>query len=252
MEIWSRCSDADFTLMPGEVRALIGSNGAGKSTLIKIFTGAIAPTSGSRRNRRRGGATRRPKRNDPARHRLHLPAFQPGTGNVACSTTSFSAASRHAGSASSTRKRQRAEAEGLLNRHGIDLALDATVGDLPTVKQKEVEIMKALALDARVILMDEPTGWLAASEVAKLHATMRSLKARGVGIVYISHVLDEIFAVCDTMTIMRDGRVIAESAVADIDRSARGSSHGRRKAGTGIGRKAAHEKRHPRGTGEVR
>ena len=58
--------------------------------------------------------------------------------------------------------------------------------------------MKALALDARVILMDEPTGWLAASEVAKLHATIRTLKARGVGIVYISHVLDEIFAVCDT------------------------------------------------------
>ena len=78
--------------------------------------------------------------------------------------------------------------------------------------------MKALALDARVILMDEPTGWLAASEVAKLHATIRALKARGVGIVYISHMLDEIFAVCDTMTIMRDGKVIAESAVADIDR----------------------------------
>ena len=78
--------------------------------------------------------------------------------------------------------------------------------------------MKALALDARVILMDEPTGWLAASEVAKLHATIRALKARGVGVVYISHVLDEIFAVCDTVTIMRDGRVVAESAVADIDR----------------------------------
>ena len=78
--------------------------------------------------------------------------------------------------------------------------------------------MKALALDARVILMDEPTGWLAASEVVKLHATIRTLKARGVGIVYISHVLDEIFAVCDTVTIMRDGRVVAESAVADIDR----------------------------------
>ena len=76
--------------------------------------------------------------------------------------------------------------------------------------------MKALALDARVILMDEPTGWLAASEVAKLHATIRALKARGVGIVYISHMLDEIFAVCDTMTIMRDGKV---------DRRERGRRH---------------------------
>ena len=89
---------------------------------------------------------------------------------------------------------------------------------LPTVKQKEVEILKALALDARAIIMDEPTGWLAASEVAKLHATIRMLKARGVGIIYISHMLDEIFAVCDTMTIMRDGKVIAEATVAEIDR----------------------------------
>jgi ABC-type molybdenum transport system ATPase subunit/photorepair protein PhrA len=61
-------------------------------------------------------------------------------------------------------------------RHGVDLDLDATVGSLSTVKQKEVEIMKALALDARVILMDEPTAWLAASEVVKLHATIRALK----------------------------------------------------------------------------
>ena len=111
--------------------------------------------------------------------------------------------------------------------------------------------MKALALDARVILMDEPTGWLAASEVAKLHATVRALKARGVGIVYISHVLDEIFAVCDTMTIMRDGRVVAESAVADIDRPRVvhlmvGEKLARESA------KAAHAKRHPRGNGEVR
>ncbi len=148
-------------------------------------------------------------------------------------------------------RRQRSEALALLERHGIDLDLDMAVGSLPTVKQKEVEIMKALALDARVILMDEPTGWLANSEVAKLHATVRALKARGVGIVYISHVLDEIFAVCDTLTIMRDGKVIAESAVADIDRPRVvhlmvGEKLARESA------RAAHEKRHPRGTGEVR
>ncbi len=115
--------------------------------------------------------------------------------------------------------------------------------------------MKALALDARVILMDEPTGWLAASEVAKLHATIRTLKARGVGIVYISHVLDEIFAVCDTLTIMRDGRVIAESAVADIDRAARRSSDGRREAGARIGAGGAPEAPsagHRRGAAEAR
>ena len=138
----------------------------------------------------------------------------------------------------------------LLERHGIDLDLDATVANLPTVMQKEVEIMKALALNARVILMDEPTGWLAASEVTKLHATIRALKARGVAIIYISHILDEIFAVCDTMTILRDGKVIAQSPVAELDRA--GVVH------LMVGEKLAMEteqasqhKRKPRGTGEV-
>jgi len=119
------------------------------------------------------------------------------------------------------------------------------------MKPKEVEILKALAPDARVILMDEPTAWLAASEVTKLHDTVRMLKTRGVDIVYISHVLDEIFAVCDTMTIMRDGKVIAESAVADIDRPRVvhlmvGEKLARESA------RAAHEKRHPCGNGEIR
>ena len=145
-------------------------------------------------------------------------------------------------------RRQRRDAEALLQRHGLDLDLDVAVADLPTVKQKEVEILKALALEARVILMDEPTGWLAASEVTKLHDTIRRLKQSGVGIVYISHILDEIFSVCDAITIMRDGKVIAESSVKDIDRprvvrlmvgdklaqeSAQAARHARRAGGTG-------------------
>jgi len=99
--------------------------------------------------------------------------------------------------------------------------------------------------------MDEPTGWLAGADVVRLHDTIRMLKARGVGIVYISHVLDEIFAVCDTVTIMRDGRVVAESAVAEIDRP--------RLVHLMVGEKLAREsadaalhQRRPRGTGAVR
>ena len=209
---------AGISLMPGEVRALIGSNGAGKSTLIKIMTGAIAPTMGTveiggepaplgdpREMIRRGvGCIYQHSNLAPAMSVLdNIYLGRQPTGRLGFVDV----------------KRQRRNAQELLARHGIELNLDATVASLPTVKQKEVEIMKALALEARVILMDEPTGWLAASEVAKLHATIRALKAQGVGIVYISHILDEIFAVCDTMTIMRDGKVIAESAVADTDRA---------------------------------
>ena len=242
--------DADLTVGAGEVRALIGSNGAGKSTLIKILTGAIAPTSGTveingvpaplgdpREIIQRGVAC-------IYQHSNLAPAMSV-LDNIFLGRQPTRALGIVDG------KRQRREARALIERHGIELDLDATVGNLPTVKQKEVEIMKALALDARVILMDEPTGWLAASEVAKLHATIRMLKARGVGMIYISHMLDEIFAVCDTMTIMRDGKVIAESAVSDIDRS--------RVVHLMVGEKlareseqATHEKRRPRGTGEVR
>ena len=243
-------SDADISVRPGEVRALIGSNGAGKSTLIKILTGAATPTLGTveiageaaplgdpKEMIRRGVACIYQHSNlAPAMSVLDniLLGRQP-TGRFGFVDT----------------KRQRREARELLERHAIELDLNASVGDLPTVKQKEGEIMKALALDARVILMDEPTGWLANSEVAKLHDTIRALAKNGVGIVYISHVLDEIYAVCDTMTIMRDGKVIAESSIREIDRSSVVHLMVGEKLAR-VSEDAAHEKRHPRGTGEIK
>jgi ABC-type sugar transport system ATPase subunit len=241
---------ADFSVMPGEVRALIGSNGAGKSTLVKILAGATSPTSGIVEI-----AGERTPLGDPRemikrgvaciyQHSNLAPAM-----SVVDNIFLGLPPTRRFGFVD--RKRQRREALTLLNRHAIKIDLDATVGDLPTVKQKEVEIVKALTLDARVILMDEPTGWLTASEVAKLHLTVRMLKARGVGVVYISHVLDEVFAICDTVTIMRDGRIVAEAAVADIDRP--------RLVHLMVGERlareseqATHQKRRPRGNGEVR
>lgn len=243
-------SEADITLRSGEVRALIGSNGAGKSTLIKILTGAVAPTLG---NVEVNGVLA-PQGDPKAMLEMGVACIYQHS-NLAPAMSVLDniflgrQPTRRLGFLD--RKRQRAEARALLERHGIDIDLDATVSTLPTVKQKEVEILKALALDAKVLLMDEPTAWLAASEVQKLHDTIRSLKARGVGIVYISHMLDEIFAICDTMTIMRDGKVIAESAVAEMDRP--------RLVDLMVGEKLAREsaeatrqKRMPRGTGEVR
>ena len=243
-------ADASFAVNAGEVRALVGSNGAGKSTLIKILTGAIAPSSGT-----------------VEVLGVPVPAGQPlemirrgvaciyQHANLAPSMTVLDniflgrQPTRRGGIVD--RRRQRREAQALLARHGIALELDAIVATLPTVKQKEVEIMKALALDARVLLMDEPTGWLSAADVAKLHATIRALKAAGVAIVYISHMLDEIYAVCDTLTVMRDGRIVAEAAVADIARP--------RLVALMVGDKLARDVaeaatglRKPRGTGERR
>lgn len=208
---------SDLRLRHGEVRALIGSNGAGKSTLIKCLTGAVMPSAGEVRLEGRP-----------------LPLGRPGEiirSGVACIYQHSNLAPMMTVMDNITmgrqptrlglidRKRQRREVTDLLARFGIDLDPGAVVGTLPTVKQKEVEIAKALALDAKVLLMDEPTGWLAASDVRRLHDTIRLLKSKGVGILYISHMLDEIFAVCDSMTILRDGQVIAESDVDRITRS---------------------------------
>ena len=241
-------SGADISLNAGEVRALVGSNGAGKSTLIKILTGAIAPTSG--RVEVAGEA---------------VPLGRPGemiAQGLACIyqhsnlAPALSVLDNIYLGRPPTRfgfvsvKRQRAAAQALLARHGIEIDLDAMVGALPTVKQKEVEILKALVLDTRVIIMDEPTGWLSASEVAKLHTTIRALKARGVGIIYISHMLDEIFAVCDTITVMRDGKVVGETEVAKTNRAE--VVHlmvGERLAREAVAQTEA--ARQPRGTGKV-
>ena len=242
--------DANFAVNAGEIRALVGSNGAGKSTLIKILTGAITPTTGtvkvSGKELQLGNPTEMINNGVACiyQHSNLAPAMTV-LDNIFLGrqpTKRFGFLDR---------KRQRREAEELLQRHDIQIDLDALVSTLPTVKQKEVEILKALALNARVLLMDEPTGWLAASDVAKLHTTIRTLKSKGVGIVYISHMLDEIFSVCDTVTVMRDGRIISESRVADITRP--------KLVKLMVGEKLANEsaqaskfKRMARGTGKVR
>jgi ABC-type sugar transport system ATPase subunit len=243
-------SDANITVMPGEVRALIGSNGAGKSTLVKVLTGAVTPTLGTVEIAGEIAPTGDPR--EMMKRGLAC-IYQHSNLAPAMSVLDNIFLGRQPTGAFGfvNGRRHRREAEALLERHGIEIDLDATVGTLPTVKQKEVEILKALALDARAIIMDEPTGWLAASEVAKLHATIRMLKERGVGIIYISHMLDEIFAVCDTMTIMRDGKVTAETRVADIDRPRVVQLMvGDKLAKESMG--ASQQKRSPRGTGEVR
>lgn len=242
--------ETDFEVAAGEVRALIGSNGAGKSTLIKILTGAIAPTQGivevdgtpvalgspSEMIRRGVACIYQHSNLVPAMSvldNLYL-GRQPTRGLGLVDTA-----------------RQRRDARTLLDRYDIDLDLDALVATLPTVKQKEVEIAKALALDARVLLMDEPTGWLAAADVARLHETVRSLKARDVGIVYISHILDEIFAICDTLTVMRDGRVVHQGEVSRIDRpTVVKQMVGDRLANASAA--SANSMRRPRGTGAIK
>ena len=210
-------ADVDLVLRPGEVRGLVGSNGAGKSTLVQILSGACTASRGEVRLAGTAVPAGEPLRMLEAgvaciyQHSSLVPSLSV-LDNIFLGrqpTRRLGFVDRHA---------QRDRAERLLAEHGIDVDLAAPVSELSTVKQKEVEILKALALSARVLLMDEPTAWLSHLEVEKLHRTIRRLKGQGVGVLYISHVLDEVFELCDTLTIMRDGRVVWDGAVPDIDR----------------------------------
>lgn len=211
-------SEVDFELASGEVHALVGANGAGKSTLVKILTGAVAPSAGTVTIDGTVAASGQPAE----MLRLGVACIYQHSNLVpqmSVMDNIFLGRQPTGRAGLLDRKRQRAEALALLVRYGIDLDPDAIVDGLPTVKQKEVEILKALALEARVLLMDEPTAWLSAPEVQKLHDSIRALQATGVAIVYISHMLDEIFSVCDTATVLRDGRCVAKCAVADTTRA---------------------------------
>src|SRR5271170_2234647 len=240
----------DFSVEAGEVRGLVGSNGAGKSTLIKVLTGAYRPTTG------------RILLNDRV-VQLGNPHTMLQQG-IACIYQHSSLVSSLSvldniflGRQPITRfglvdsRRQQLEAESLIAEYRIEVDPSAKVGLLSTVKQKEVEILKALALRAQLIFMDEPTAWLSHSEVQKLHRTIMDLKTKNVGIVYVSHVLDEVFRVCDSVSIMRDGAIVWEGAIADIDRPKLVNIM----VGEKLGRaslEAGAQVRRPRGTGEIR
>ena len=243
-------SGASIEVKAGEVRSLVGANGAGKSTLIKILTGAILPTAGEIEIagvKIAPGSPRRMIEHGIAgiyQHSNLAPAM-----SVLDNLYLGRQPTRLLGILD--RRRQRADAAALLKKYQIDLDLGATVADLPTVKQKEVEIAKALALDAKILLMDEPTAWLSHSEVERLFQTIRTLRSNGVGIVYISHILDELFEICDTVTILRDGKVVEDCPVSNITRLQLLNKF--------IGEKLAAEAsdysakpRYPRGTGEVK
>nr|WP_319513930.1 sugar ABC transporter ATP-binding protein [uncultured Cohaesibacter sp.] len=241
--------NADFKIHAGEVHGLCGSNGAGKSTLIKILTGAHRPTKGEVLV----NGTLAPSGSPLAMLELGVACIYQHSNLIPALTVLDNVflgrpPRSKVGFIDTLEQRKRAEA--LLEKYNIDLDLDAQVSALATVKQKEVEILKALALDAQVILMDEPTAWLSHSEVRKLHDTIAHLKQLGVGLVYISHVLDEVFQVCDTVTVMRDGAVVWTG---DIDQITRPDLVDRM-VGNDLGeasRLVAAEPRRPKGTGEV-
>ncbi|WP_409238230.1 sugar ABC transporter ATP-binding protein [Streptomyces sp. PA5.6] len=196
----------DFDLRRGEVHVLLGENGAGKSTLIKMLSGAYRPDSG------RIFAEGREVRINGAQdaERLGIATIYQEFNLVPDLTVAenifLGRQPRRFGLVD--RKKMEADADELLQRVGVDVSPRAKVRELGIARLQMVEIAKALSLDARVLIMDEPTAVLTSEEVDKLFAIVRTLRADGVGIVFITHHLEEIAALGDRVTVLRDGRSV--------------------------------------------
>ncbi len=204
-------SNVSFDLHEGEVHALVGENGAGKSTLIKVMTGAVAADSGTL-----SVAGAPVAQMSPAASRAlgiaaiyQQPALFPHL--TVAENIAFALEPRARWRQIDWRRRHR-DARDLLTRVGADIDADRLVETLSMPEQQLVEIAKAIGSNARVLIMDEPTASLSEREVQRLFEVVARLKSERVGIIYISHRLEEILAIADRVTVLRDGSTVGTHA----------------------------------------
>ncbi len=198
--------DVSFYLKPGEVMALLGENGAGKSTLMKILSGVYTKDEGEVRvfgKEVRDMSTQKAKDLGIAIIHQELNMCQ----HLSVAENIFLGRELTKGIALSE-NRMNEEAANILKRMNIDLDPTTLVGSLAVSKQQMVEIAKALSMDAKILIMDEPTSALTSKEINDLFAIIKKLRQEGCGIVYISHRLEELKHIVDRVTIMRDGKYI--------------------------------------------
>ncbi|MEC5183363.1 ribose transport system ATP-binding protein [Cryobacterium sp. MP_3.1] len=200
--------DVTVSVYPGQVQVLLGENGAGKSTLIKMVAGVYQPDGGQILVD--GAVTSLPSTRAAEEHgiatihqELNLVATMSVAENVMLGRmpTKLGMVDR---------KELRRQARAALALIGLEIDVDTPVGQLGIARQQLVEIAKALSINARVLILDEPTAALTRHETQALFAVMADLRKRGVGMLFISHHLDEIAEVGDTVTVIRDGHFIAE------------------------------------------
>ena len=215
-------SNVHFDLRRGEVHAVCGENGAGKSTLMKIVSGVYQPSSGTityKGEERHFSSTRESEAAGIAiiHQELNLVPHLTVAENIYLAREPRRGF--FGGGLLVDRKKLRADAKRCLDRLGVDIDPDRPVRGLSVAQCQMVEIAKALSLDAEVLIMDEPTSSLTEQETRLLFKVIRDLKASGVGIVYISHRLDEMSEIVDRVTVLRDGRYIStdDFAATSID-----------------------------------
>jgi rhamnose transport system ATP-binding protein len=199
----------------GEIHALVGENGAGKSTMVKIIAGIYQPDSGEiflhgqpTHIRDAAGA-----KADGISVIYQEPTLFP---DLSVAENIFMGRQPRGRLGLVDRAKMRADARELFSRLGVPIDPDRVAEGLSIADQQIIEIAKAISMDAKILVMDEPTAALSGAEVERLFEVARGLRDRGAGILFISHRFDEIFGLCDRITVMRDGAFVATHDVADI------------------------------------
>lgn len=210
--------NVSFDLNPGEVHILAGENGAGKSTLIKILAGVHTDYSGE--IEMDGRLTRFASPHDAARKGISVIHQEMSlVGNLPAVDNIFLGREikrRYTAGQLIDRARQEEKARELCARLGLELDLHREVDDYPLSIKYRIEIAKALAFDARILIMDEPTGALSEPEVARLFQVISELKRRGKAVLYITHRMEEIYRIGDRITVLRDGCRIGTAPAGEL------------------------------------
>jgi len=208
--------DVDFTLRAGEIHALLGENGAGKSTLIKVVTGVLARDAGTVRL---AGTEIAPRSARAALDVGIATVYQEVNLLPNLSVAQNLYLGRQPTRFGVVREAEmRRRARALLNEFGLDIDVGAPLGDYSVAIQHVTAIARAVDLSARVLILDEPTASLDRHEVEILFAAMRQLAARGIGIVFVSHFLDQVYEISDRITVLRNGRLIGQRETASLPR----------------------------------
>ncbi len=205
----------DFTLNKGEIHALMGENGAGKSTLIKVLTGVYGKDAGTIEIEGKGEV------------QIHSPQDAQKMGistvyqeitlcpNLTVAENMFIGREENF---FTNWKQRNLEADKLLKKLDIPARATQQLGSCSIAVQQMVAIARAVDMDCKVLILDEPTSSLDEQEVEKLFGLMRDLKAMGVGIIFVTHFLDQVYEVCDKITVLRDGQLVGEYEIKDLPR----------------------------------
>lgn len=209
--------DVTFTVRPGQVHALLGMNGAGKSTLVHLATGLFPPTTGSIEVDGTPVRFRHPGQARDAGVVLLAQEVDRSLVQELAVHENLTIALRHGSrSVRYSPSRDQRVARELLDRYGIEIDVTRPVSSLSLFEKQVLCLVRAVASDARYLLLDEPTSSFDAQEVQRFYAIVRAVVAEGIGVVFISHRLGEVLELCDEVTVLRGGRRVLEAPIAEV------------------------------------